>query len=158
MLTSELTVHMLKCIVRGHVCCPIIYVSSFILSFIHSFIHSFIIIGPLQVGIHAVQNRLLFSSMAVLYHVNGYLQRAHYHHHYNGICIEHHHHHHRHHHHHHHHHHPNLCDLYHYLLTRVNMKMIKIIIIFTIIAFIFSEVVCPYLLTTVISCFLSRYW
>ena len=45
------------------------------------------------------------------------------------ICIEHHH--------HHHHHHPNFCDLYHYLLTRVNMKMIKIIIIITIVAFIF---------------------
>ena len=28
MLTSELTVHMLKCIVRGHVCCPLIHVSS----------------------------------------------------------------------------------------------------------------------------------
>ena len=98
MLTSELTVHMLKCNVRGHVCCPLIYDSSFILSFIRlfvrsfvrsfvracvracvrafvrsfvrSFIHSFIIIGPLQLAIHAVQNRLLFSSMAVLYHVN----------------------------------------------------------------------------------------
>ena len=69
--------------------------------------------------------------MAVLYHVNGYLQRAYYQHHYNGICIE------------HHHHHPNLCDLYHYLLTRVNVKMIKIIIIITIVAFIFSEAVCP---------------
>ena len=88
--------------------------------------------------------------MAVLYHVNGYLQRAYYHHHYNGICIE----------HHHHHHHPNLCDLCHYLLTRVNMKMIKIFIIITIVAIIFSELVCPYLLTSVIviSCFLSRYW
>ena len=86
--------------------------------------------------------------MAVLYHVNGYLQRAYYQHHYNGICIE----------HHHHHHHPNLCDLYHYLLTRINMKMIKIIIIITIVAFIFSEIVCPHLLTSVISCFLSRYW
>ena len=29
MLTSELTVHMLKCIVRGHVCCPLIHDSSF---------------------------------------------------------------------------------------------------------------------------------
>ena len=29
MLTSELTVHMLKCIVRGHVCCPVILDSSF---------------------------------------------------------------------------------------------------------------------------------
>ena len=34
MLTSELTVHMLKCIVRGHVCCPLIHDSSFIHSFI----------------------------------------------------------------------------------------------------------------------------
>ena len=84
--------------------------------------------------------------MAVLYHVNDYLQRAYYRNRYNGICIE------------HHHHHPNLCDLYHYLLTRVNVKMIKIIIIITIVAFIFSEIVCPYLLTTVISCFLSRNW
>ena len=73
--------------------------------------------------------------MAVLYHVNDYLRRAYYHNRYNGICIEHHH--------HHHHHHTNLCDLYHYLLTRVNMKMIKIIIIITIVAFIFSEAVCP---------------
>ena len=70
--------------------------------------------------------------MAVLYHMNGYLQRAYYQHHHNGICIE-----------HHHHHHPNFCDLYHYLLTRVNVKMIKIIIIITIVAFIFSEAVCP---------------
>ena len=34
MLTSELAVHMLKCIVRGHVCCPLIHDSSFIHSFI----------------------------------------------------------------------------------------------------------------------------
>ena len=33
MLTSELTVHMLKCIVRGHVCCPVILDSSFHSSF-----------------------------------------------------------------------------------------------------------------------------
>ena len=33
MLTSELTVHMLKRIVRGHVCCPLILDSSFIYSF-----------------------------------------------------------------------------------------------------------------------------
>ena len=33
MLTSELTVHMLKCIVRGHVCCPVIRDSSFHSSF-----------------------------------------------------------------------------------------------------------------------------
>ena len=32
MLTSEITAHMLKCIVRGHVCCPLIHDSSF-----HSF-------------------------------------------------------------------------------------------------------------------------
>ena len=95
-----------------------------------------IIIGPLWLAIHVVQNRLLFSSMAVLYHVNDYLRKPYYHNRYNGICIEHHH-------HHHHHHHPNLCDLYHYLLTRVNMKMIKIIIIITIVAFIFSEAVFP---------------
>ena len=36
--TSELTVHMLKCIVRAYVCCPLIHYSSFIHSFIHSFI------------------------------------------------------------------------------------------------------------------------
>ena len=30
MLTSELTVHMLKCIVRGHVYCPLIHYSSFV--------------------------------------------------------------------------------------------------------------------------------
>ena len=30
MLTSELTVHMLKCIVRGHLCCPLIHDYSFI--------------------------------------------------------------------------------------------------------------------------------
>ena len=35
MLTSELAVHMLKFIVRGHVCCPLIHDSSFIHSFIH---------------------------------------------------------------------------------------------------------------------------
>ena len=29
-LTSELTVHMLKCIVRKHICCPLINNSSFI--------------------------------------------------------------------------------------------------------------------------------
>ena len=29
MLTSELTVHMLKCVVRGQVCCPLIHDSSF---------------------------------------------------------------------------------------------------------------------------------
>ena len=29
-LTSELTVHMLKCIVRKHICCPLIHNSSFI--------------------------------------------------------------------------------------------------------------------------------
>ena len=29
MRTSELTVHMLKCMVRGHVCCPLIHDSSF---------------------------------------------------------------------------------------------------------------------------------
>ena len=33
MLTSGLTVHMLKCIVRGHVCCPLIHDSSFHSSF-----------------------------------------------------------------------------------------------------------------------------
>ena len=33
MLTSELTVHMLKCIVREHVCCPLIHDSSFIHSY-----------------------------------------------------------------------------------------------------------------------------
>ena len=87
----------------------------------------------MQVAIHFVQNRLLFSGMAVLYHVNGYLQRAYYHHHYNGICIEHHH-------HHHHYHHPNLCDLYHYLLTRDNMNKIKIIIIITMVAFIVCHI------------------
>ena len=30
MLTSELTVHMLKCIVRGYACCPLIHDSLFI--------------------------------------------------------------------------------------------------------------------------------
>ena len=34
MLTSELTVHMLKCIVRGYVSCPLIHDSSIIQSFI----------------------------------------------------------------------------------------------------------------------------
>ena len=34
MLTSGLTVHVLKCIVRGHVCCPVIHDSSF-----HSSLH-----------------------------------------------------------------------------------------------------------------------
>ena len=33
MLTSGLTVHVLKCIVRGHVCCPVIHDSSFHSSF-----------------------------------------------------------------------------------------------------------------------------
>ena len=33
MLMSKLTVHMLKCIVRGHICCPLIHDSSFIHSF-----------------------------------------------------------------------------------------------------------------------------
>ena len=35
MLTSELTVHMLKCIVRGHVCCPLIHDSSFVHLYSH---------------------------------------------------------------------------------------------------------------------------
>ena len=35
MLTSERTVHMLKCIVREYVCCPLIHDSSLIHSFIH---------------------------------------------------------------------------------------------------------------------------
>ena len=39
MLTSELTVHMLKYIVGVHVCCSLIHDSSFFHSFIHSFIH-----------------------------------------------------------------------------------------------------------------------
>ena len=35
MLMSELAVHMLKCIVRGYVCCPLIHDSSFLPSFLH---------------------------------------------------------------------------------------------------------------------------
>ena len=35
MLASELSVHMLKCIARGHVCCPLIHNSLFIHSFIY---------------------------------------------------------------------------------------------------------------------------
>ena len=36
MLTSELITHMLKCIVRGHVCCSLMHDSLFFHSFIHS--------------------------------------------------------------------------------------------------------------------------
>ena len=39
MLTSKLTVHLLKYIVRGHVCCPLIHDSSFIHSNICSPLH-----------------------------------------------------------------------------------------------------------------------
>ena len=55
MLTSELTVHMLKCIVRGYVRCPLIHDSSLIHSYIHltaNFIEKLLITTTVKPGMY----------------------------------------------------------------------------------------------------------
>ena len=78
MLTSKFTFHMLKCIVRGHVCSPLIHDSSFIHSFIHSFIQSvvFFINNNIQLSLFSLLHVHVHTHQAVILFLNRYPQHV----------------------------------------------------------------------------------